>query len=369
MNGPSMEMAMRAILTKWPKHFAGDHHRSLRLKNWIIIALLTSGCVLSTAKAAAVSGLFATPPIAIEIHSEAITAFDPHDSSRYRFGQLEFRGGLTLKSSYREFGGLSAIRFLDDGAHFISLTDRGKWFTARLTYEGAHPKGVADALMAPILGADGYTLAGRGWHDTESIADDDGTLYVGIEGANQILRFDFAQDGVRAMGRPIPVPPAIRTLPRNRGLEALVFVPKNQPLGGTLVAISERGLDSAGNIRGFLIGGPAPGMFSVKRIKQFDVTDAALLPSGDLLILERSLSWPEGLLVQIRRISVRDIRPDALVDGLVIFEADLRFEIDNMEGLAVHQTTDGEIVLTLVSDDNFSALQRTELLQFAFINQ
>jgi hypothetical protein len=149
----------------------------------------------------------------------------------------------------------------------------------------------------------------------------------------------------------------------------LVFVPRNQPMGGTLIAIWERSLDSAGNIRGFLIGGSAPGVFSVKRIKQFDITDAALLPSGDLLILERSLSWPEGLLVQIRRISVRDIRPDALVDGLVIFEADLRFEIDNMEGLAVHQTTDSETILTLVSDDNFSALQRTELLQFALINQ
>jgi hypothetical protein len=317
----------------------------------------------------AVSGLFGTSPIAIEVRSEPIAAFDPHDPSHHRFGQLEFRGGLTLKSSYRDFGGLSAIRFLGDGTHFISLTDRGKWLTARLTYEGVHPKGVADALMAPILGADGYALAGRGWRDTESIADDDGTLYVGIEGVNKIPRFDFAKDGVRARGHPISVPPAIRTLPKNQGLEALVFVPRNQPMGGTLVAISERGLDTAGNIRGFLIGGPAPGMFSVKRIKQFDVTDAAILPSGDLLILERSLGWPEGLLVQIRRIHVRDLKPETLVDGPVIFEADLRFEIDNMEGLAVHQTTDGETVLTLVSDDNFSALQRTELLQFAFMNQ
>jgi hypothetical protein len=149
----------------------------------------------------------------------------------------------------------------------------------------------------------------------------------------------------------------------------LVFVPRNQPIGGTLIAISERGLDSAGNIRGFLIGGSAPGEFSVKRIKQFDVTDAALLPSGDLLILERSLSWPEGLLIQIRRISAGDIRPDALIDGPVLFEADLRFEIDNMEGLAVHRAADGETVLTLVSDDNFSALQRTILLQFTFVGQ
>jgi hypothetical protein len=82
------------------------------------------------------------------------------------------------------------------------------------------------------------------------------------------------------------------------------------------------------------------------------------------LILERSLTRPEGLLVQIRRIPIEDVRPGAVVNGPVLFEADLRFEIDNMEGLAVHNTAAGEVVLTLVSDDNFSALQRTELLQF-----
>ena len=45
------------------------------------------------------------------------------------------------------------------------------------------------------------------------------------------MRFDFAKDGVLARGHPIPVPPGIRTLPRNRGIEALVFVPMNWPLG------------------------------------------------------------------------------------------------------------------------------------------
>ena len=45
----------------------------------------------------------------------------------------------------------------------------------------------------------------------------------------------------------------------------------------------------------FLIGGPAPGSFAIKRIEKFAITDATLLPDGDLLILERSFSWPEGL--------------------------------------------------------------------------
>jgi hypothetical protein len=91
--------------------------------------------------------------------------------------------------------------------------------------------------------------------------------------------------------------------------------------------------------------------------------------SGDLLILERSVGWPEGLLVEIRRIRIIDIKPGAVVDGPVLFHADLRFEIDNMEGLAVHQTPVGETVLTLISDNNFFALERTELLQFTLVGQ
>jgi hypothetical protein len=334
-----------------------------------MVALFMGAAAVPTAEAAAISTLLGTPPMAIEVRAEPITAFDPHDPSRKRFGQLEFRGGLTLTSSYREFGGLSAIRIEPDGAQFISLSDHGRWFKGRLSYEGARPIGIAEAVMAPILGPDGQALAAHGWHDTESIADDGGTLYVGIEGVNQIVRFDYGKDGLLARGHPIPVPPGIRTLPLNKGLEALVFLPRNRPMGGTLIAISERGLDNAGNLRAFLIGGPAPGTFAIKRIEQFDISDAALLPSGDLLILERSLSWPEGLLVQIRRIQIGDVKPGAVVDGPAIFKADLRFEIDNMEGLAVHQSPAGETVLTLISDDNFSALQRTELLQFTLVGQ
>jgi len=38
-----------------------------------------------------------------------------------------------------------------------------------------------------------------------------------------------------------------------------------------------------------------------------------------------------------------------------LFDADLGYESRNMEGLSVHRGAAGEIVLTLVSDDNFSA--------------
>ena len=162
----------------------------------------------------------------------------------------------------------------------------------------------------------------------------------------------------------------MRKLPNNKGLEALVFVPrdiKGQPLGGTLIALSEGGFDADGNLIGFLIGGPTPGQFSIKRTDKQFIADAVLLPSGELLILERKFSWFTGINIRIRSLPLKAIAPGALVDGPVVFEADLGHEIDNMEGIDVHVTPDGETVLTMVSDDNFSMLQRTLLLQFTLV--
>jgi hypothetical protein len=136
-----------------------------------------------------------------------------------------------------------------------------------------------------------------------------------------------------------------------------------------LLAISERGLDKDGNIQGFLLGGPSlgassSGEFSVKRIGEFDVTDCAVTPKGDLLVLERSFSRLRGVGMRIRRVPLASVVPGATVDGPTLFEADMGYQIDNMEGLSVHRAADGQLVLTLISDDNFSIIQRTLLLQF-----
>ncbi|MEY9201303.1 esterase-like activity of phytase family protein, partial [Bradyrhizobium elkanii] len=137
---------------------------------------------------------------------------------------------------------------------------------------------------------------------------------------------------------------------------------------GTLIAFSERGLDANGNLIAFLVGGKTPGQFSVRRSENFDISDAVLLPSGGLLILERKFSWFGGVGIRIRRLALSEIAPGAVVDGPAIFNADLGNEIDNMEGIDAHVTEEGETVLTMVSDDNFSLIQRNLLLQFTLLD-
>jgi hypothetical protein len=307
-------------------------------------------------------------PVSIDVNARPIASFDYRDHQRVRFGALQYRSGLALTSGFRGFGGLSGIRLDSKGERFISFSDKGSWFTGRIVYQGGVMTGLADVEAAPMLGPDGRPITTRGWFDSESIALDGSLVYIGLERVNQVLRFDFSKGFTRARGEVVPMPPAVKKLPYNKGLEALVLVPKGRPLAGTLIALSERGLDADGNLLAFLVGGPSPGQFSVRRTDKYDISDATLLASGELLVLERKFSLFEGVGIRIRSIPLTSLAPGAVVDGPAIFEADLGDEIDNMEGIDAHVTPEGETVLTMISDDNFSMIQRTLLLQFTLVD-
>lgn len=336
--------------------------------------LLAIAFTLASASAVADHGARDWPsegpvPVSITVAARPLAAFRRGDPTEVTFGALRFRGGLLLTSPFKHFGGLSALRLDADGTRFLSLSDKGHWFAGKLVYRNGQLAGVSNAVAAPMLGDDGRPITARGWYDSESLARVGATVYVGLERVHRILKFDFDDGALAAPGRSIPVPPALRALPRNKGIEALVAVPEGQPLGGALVAISERGLDADGHIQGFLIGGPTPGQFAIRRTAYYDISDATLLPDGGLLLLERKFSLRGGIGVRIRRLTLADLAPGAVVDGPTLFEADLGDEIDNFEGIDTHRTEDGETVITLVSDDNFSFLQRTLLLQFTLLER
>ncbi|WP_407155150.1 esterase-like activity of phytase family protein [Bradyrhizobium sp. STM 3557] len=322
----------------------------------------------ATAKRRTRNAFSAGAPVPIDVNARPLPSFDLRDRSRIRFGKLEYRSGLVLTSSFPGFGGLSAFRFLEpNGERFISVSDQGAWFTGRIVYSGRAMAGLAEVEAAPLLFMDGKPITEHGWYDSESLAIDGDIAYVGLERVNQVMRFDFSKGFIRARGEVVPLPAVAEQLPDNQGLEALVMVPKGLPLAGTLIALSERGLNADGNLIAFLVGGPSPGQFSVRRTDNFDISDAVILPPGDLLVLERKSSLFSGVGIRIRRIALASITPGALVDGAAIFNAGLGQEIDNMEGIDAHVTPEGDTVLSMLSDDNFSMIQRTLLLQFTLV--
>jgi len=305
----------------------------------------------------------------VVVDARVIPHFRLGGATETRFGRCVFRGGLELSSSHSAFGGLSGMAMDADGGGFLALSDRGVWLRADIRYDGARPVGLANCVMAPMLGPDGRPLSGTRLYDTESLCIDNGVAYVGIERAHQVLRFDWARERFAARGRPVPVPPAFGTLPANRGCEGLAVAPPTSPLAGALIALSERSGGRSEPTKGFILTGPRRGEFRYALKDDFDATDIAFLPDGDLLVLERYYRIFRGAGVRIRRIDGATIRPGALLDGPPVLTADMGYQIDNMEALGVHATREGEIVLTLLSDDNFSFLQRTLLLQFVLTGE
>ncbi|WP_332682098.1 esterase-like activity of phytase family protein [Bosea sp. (in: a-proteobacteria)] len=304
--------------------------------------------------------------VPLSVAARPFLAFEPGNPTKARFGQLVFRGGLALSGSHPRFGGFSGLWRSADGGQLAAVSDKGFWLTATVARRDGRLAGLEQAELVPVLGASGRPLYRSRYYDTEALAIHDGIAYLSVERTHDILRFDWARYGVEARARPIPMPPGGKRLPNNRGVEALGVVPAGQPLAGALVAIAERSGGEDEPTIGFIIGGRQPGSFHVVRRDGFDLTDLAFLPGGDLLLLERWYRPLRGVGMRIRRIPGALLRPGARLDGPVLLAADLGQEIDNMEGMAVHQES-GRTILTLISDDNFSFLQRTLLLEFELV--
>ena len=339
-------------------------------RRWRAVGTLFAALLLVIASFGVAEALrYIHAPARIEIDAAPVESFDTRDASRVRFGQLEFRGGLVLTSSEPAFGGISSLSMEPDGAHFLAVTDQGSWLRGRVVYRDGRPAGIADAEMAPILGADGNPLAARHWFDSESLTlGADGMVYVGIERVEKIVRFDLRRDGLAARGQPIAVPDDFKTFTHNKSLECLAAPPKGAPHAGSLIAVTEHSLDADGNHRSFVLRGKQFTRFSVQRSDDFDVSDCAIT-GADLLLLERRIGPLISAAIRIRKMPLAAIKDGALVDGAVLLQADLGYQIDNMEGLGVHRNAQGETILTLISDDNFSPIQRNLLLQFALVGE
>jgi hypothetical protein len=163
------------------------------------------------------------------------------------------------------------------------------------------------------------------------------------------------------------MPAEAARMPTNQGLEAVAVVQAG-PLKGSVVAFAERFTRGSGYHTGWVWVSGTPQRFQLQDVDGFDITDAAGLPDGGLLVLERYFRWTAGVHMRIRRLAPGEIKPGARLRGEVVFQADSSYEIDNMEGLAVHRGARGETVVSLISDDNFNrVLQRTVFLQFTLI--
>ncbi len=318
--------------------------------------------------------LFAALLTAILLAVSTTEAAPPADSSPVglseergrgdRVGPLIFRGGLHLRSGSSSFGGLSALRVSPDGSQFVALTDRGAVVNGRLSYRpDGTLAGAGSYAIRGLLGGGGKPL-GSGERDSEGLAilgswPGDGWV-VSFERDHRLVRYPAALAGVA--GKTLQGPPGIADLPLNSGLETVLALSD-----GTLLALAE---DDAGEGRHKAWLGRSGDWkaFTYAARPPFLPVDAALLPGGDVLVLERRASWIGGWGSRLVRIAASDLSRAAatggVVEGAELARLDPPLLVDNFEGIDVRPGKDGSLFIYLLSDDNFSILQRTLLLMF-----
>lgn len=328
------------------------------------------------AAAAVLAGLLMLAPVATPAGAETITVdgtpigrFHVRDPIR-RFGPLTFLGGLAMTSRSRAFGGLSGLVASDDGRDLLIVSDDGDWIALRLDQaEDGTPRGVAAARVDRRLSVGGAPVASKTAGDAEALTRDGDGYLVSVETERQLL-FYPGPDPTVAEPQPRALPKEAGCVPGNGGIEAIAVAPPSSPVAGTLVMFAERGCTSgpvamgAGALPVWLAGPSGTRRMTLVKDGDFRPTDAAFLPGGDLLLLERRYNGGFDIGMRIRRIGRDAFAGRAPLDGPVLMEADFAYEIDNMEGLAVSRDAHGRPLVTLISDDNKSFLQRNLLLRF-----
>ena len=288
-------------------------------------------------------------------------ALDPYQPKRTGFGRLVWRGGVVIRHPDDRFGGLSGLHVSRDGKTMTAVTDRGDWVTATLQYAEGRLAGLSNLSISPIYGADGRAVGGQSG-DAESIAPDgDGGFFIAFERRHRISRYAGGDNGewLRATPTETFAPKAKWRLPTNGGYEGLTRL-----CDGRLLAIAEMRKPRAEVVRAWLRHGGEWKRLYYSADGSFLPTGMATLPDCSVLVLERRFNLADGLGIRLMRVSADAVRAGATLRGTEIARLETPLTIDNMEGIAARRGDAGETILYLVSDDNFSPLQRTLLLMF-----
>ncbi|MEE9550124.1 MAG: esterase-like activity of phytase family protein [Candidatus Binatia bacterium] len=285
-------------------------------------------------------------------------ALDPGNPSREIFGGLIFLSGYELTSNDSRFGGLSGLELSADGNLLYAVSDHGYWLSARLHHD---PQGRLTGLgpweIAPLLTPDGSNVSWRQRDAEALVRDRDGSFIVAFERAHRLWRYPPPAGALTPF--PLPSPADLQRAPINGGLEAVTLLSDRR-----LLALTEKYENQDGSLKGWLIDKDRFFPLSYLPSDGFRPTDLATLANGDVLLLERWYHWIGGVAVRLRRLQRDSIRAGARLRGEEIVHLDPSGEIDNFEGLAVRVDPAGGTLLYMISDDNYSQLQRTLLLQF-----
>jgi len=312
------------------------------------------------------------------------------NSSRTKVGELTYVGGFSLTSADKRFGGLSGIDVLDDG-DLLAVTDQGDFVWIDLAPDGVTPTAARISTMHDATGA---PLRGKADGDSEGLAVNGGMALVSYERNHRVLAYDLGKCGAAARGAPIVFGPYSGPLTQAFG-SAGIDVGSNQgpePLAVTRDWYLFTGIETKAGSESPLSARPIearPGFDlrlgkSAPEFVGLDVVETGR-DRRDVraFSLHRAFSPLSGNAITIVETDfVRELDQSNLPAGVVsdidershyrfeakqartLAELNILFNIDNFEGVAARELPDGRVRLYVISDDNFSATQRTLLFVF-----
>lgn len=282
-------------------------------------------------------------------------AYVPEGGWPRRIGELTPVGALRLWSRDPAFGGFSALS-IDDG-EITMLSDGGNYVRFAISGRRLATRAAGSLPAGPDTG---WAKESR---DTESLAVDRraGKAWIGYERANAIWRYSADLRRVQAH----VAPPPMRGWAVNGGPESMVRL-----RDGRFVVISEQSrADGRRGLREALIfdGDPTRPATKIQRFRYrppsgFNPSDAAVLPGGDVVVLNRRFSRLRFDAVLVR-IPLAAIRKGATVAGREIARWGPPLLGENPEGLAVTQEH-GQTMLWVVTDNDLAWYRPTLLLKF-----
>lgn len=291
--------------------------------------------------------------------------WNPEDWEEKQTGKLRFIAGLELSTDNPDFGGLSGLWISPDGTALLAVTDQGNWLSARPVHTGIALSALEAVRLAPLRGPGGLPLEGKAMQDAEGLTLGGGLACVSFERVHRISCYTDEEGVIGPYAADMDIGGLKETLPLNGGLEALTILPgKETP--PVLLAIGEKAGEDGAMPAAFLSAAGVKNA-AIRGKEPFSITDAAFTAKGDLILLERRYSPLSGVGLRLRRIKAGALNEEGPLAGEELLNVGQSYTIDNMEGLAIRETAEGRLFLYLISDDNFSAAQRTLLLQFELI--
>ena len=294
-----------------------------------------------------------TPPAHPQLRAEPVL-LEEGQPDRRRLGPLTYLAGWSLRSDDRRFGGISAIH-VEDG-RVIAVSDAGTVMQFAIPDGG----GASPLTVEALAEGPGEPTSKRD-RDSEAMTVRGGDVWIAFERSNSVWRYDRASWRREASAAPA----AMRSWSANSGGEAMVRLPDERFL---VLSEGKRGND--GSTAAVLFDGdPAEDgtealRFGYRAPEGYRITDAALLPDGRILFLNRRVSLLDGISAKLTVAELPASDEETVLAGTEIAHFEPPVTVDNMEALSVTRE-DGRTIVWIASDDNFSPLQRSLLLKFA----